>query len=76
MQTVNISEFRGNLLDYLTQAHKGETFTVQSSGKPLATVTPMQDQQASAKQALRKLAESAEIGDILSPVNADWHAMQ
>jgi len=40
MQTINISEFRANLLKYLEIANSGEQISVTSNGKLLATIMP------------------------------------
>ena len=76
MATVNISEFRANLLKYLEQARKGEAFTVTSHGKILAEIRPPAQQRAQALQKLAAIAETACIGDVVSPTEAEWDAQQ
>lgn len=75
MQTVNISEFRANLLKYLEIANSGESISVTTNGKLLATITPPIDKRNLAKQQLNELAENAKIYDVVTPVDSDWDAL-
>jgi prevent-host-death family protein len=72
MQTVNISDFRANLLKYLEKANAGEQISVTTNGRLLATITPPVKQKQQAKQQLTHLAESAHIEDVLSPTGSSW----
>ena len=75
MQTVNISDFRANLLKYLEKANSGEPISVTSNGKLLATIAPPINQRANAKQQLRSLASTAKIHDVTTPTDSDWDAL-
>jgi len=75
MQTINISDFRANLLKYLEIANSGEQISVTSNGKVLATITPPQNKRELAKKQLKILASNAMIHDIVSPSECEWHAM-
>ena len=72
MQTINISDFRANLLKYLEKANSGEQISVTTNGKLLATITPPIKQKQQAKQQLEQLAASASIGDVISPTDSSW----
>ena len=74
MKTVNISEFRANLLKYLEIANSGEQISITSNGKTLATVGAPVNQQEGARERLQAIAETAQIGDIISPSNEEWEA--
>ena len=74
MQTVNISDFRANLLKYLEKANSGEQISVTTNGKLIATITPPIKQKLQAKQQLEQLATSANIGDVISPTDLSWEA--
>lgn len=76
MQTINISDFRANLLKYLEIANSGEQISVTSNGKLLATVIAPVDRRALARDQLSALAATATLGDVLSPTDSDWDAMQ
>jgi prevent-host-death family protein len=75
MKTVNISEFRANLLKFLEIANAGQQISITSNGKLLATVSPPVDQQTTAREQLTALAATARIGDIVGPIEAEWEAL-
>ena len=74
MQTVNISDFRANLLKYLEKVNSGEQISVTTNGKLIATITPPIKQKLQAKQQLEQLATSANIGDVINPTDLSWEA--
>lgn len=76
MIQVNISEFRSNLLKYLKNVQLGEQINVTSKGTLLATVVPPVNQRDAAKAELSKLAKTAVIHDVVSPVETDWDIME
>ncbi|WP_022949272.1 type II toxin-antitoxin system Phd/YefM family antitoxin [Methylohalobius crimeensis] len=76
MINVTISELRANLLKYLKIAQQGERITVTSKGLPLATLTAPVTQRNEAKTKLDKLAETAEIHDVVSPTIESWEVMR
>ena len=75
MQTINISDFRANLLKYLEIANSGEQISVTTNGKILATITPPTNQKEFAKQKLKALASTAKIHDIISPTCCEWDVL-
>jgi prevent-host-death family protein len=76
MINVSISEFRANLLKYLKIVQHGELLNVTSKGIPLATLTPPVSQNEASKAKLKKLAKTATIHDLLSPIEESWDAMK
>jgi prevent-host-death family protein len=75
MQTVNISDFRSNLLKYLEMANSGEQISVTSNGKLLATIIPPINQKEQARKKLKALASSAKVHDVTSPIDSDWDVL-
>ncbi len=75
MKTVNISDFRANLLKYLEKANSGEQISVTTNGKLLATITPPVNRKLLAKQQLKELSASAKLNDVVTPIGSDWDAM-
>lgn len=75
MQQVNISEFRSHLLKYLEKAKIGESFSVTSNGKVLATISPPVNQNKQARAQLKFLAKTAKIKDVLTPIESDWDVL-
>lgn len=76
MKNVSISEFRANLLKYLTLVQQGELMNVTSNGTVMATLTPPVSQQEAAKIKLGKLAKTAVIHDVISPIEDSWDALK
>jgi prevent-host-death family protein len=76
MKNVSISELRANLLKYLTLVQQGEAINVTSKSRVLATLTPPVSQQDAAKTKLAKLAKTAVIRDVISPIEDSWDAMK
>ena len=76
MKNVSISEFRANLLKYLTLVQQGEEINVTSKGNLMATLTPPVSQQNAARAKLEKLAKTAVIHDVISPIEDEWDALQ
>jgi len=74
MQTVNISDFRANLLEYLKKANQGEQIMVTTNGKLIATITAPIQQKQLAREQLNNLATSASLQDVTSPIDSDWDA--
>ena len=75
METVNISEFRSNLLNYLNKAKEGHEIIITSHGETLATIVPPINQNKQAKAKLKLLAKSAVIKDVISPTNDKWDTL-
>jgi len=76
MKNVSISEFRANLLKYLKLVQQGEEINVTSKGAVMATLTPPVSQQLAAKVKLEKLAATAVIHDVVSPIGDSWDALK
>ncbi|MEC4677683.1 MAG: type II toxin-antitoxin system prevent-host-death family antitoxin [Nitrospirota bacterium] len=74
MKNVSISELRANLLKYLKNAKHGEQINVTSKGRSLATLTPPVSQLDTAEAKLRKLAKTAIIHNVTSPIDENWKA--
>lgn len=72
MQTVNISDFRSNLLKYLNKAKAGEQISIKSNGNLLATISAPIQIKEQAKEELALLASTSTIGDVVSPLDDDW----
>ena len=72
MQTINISDFRANLLKYLEKANAGEQINVTTNGKLIATIAPPINQKQQAQQQLSQLAKTAELTDVVSPIENEW----
>lgn len=76
MTNVSISEFRANLLKYLTRVQQGERINVTSKGRVMATLAPPVSQQETARERLKELAGTAVIRDVLSPTGESWEVLK
>ena len=74
METVNISDFRANLLKYLEKANAGQQITVTTNGRILATLSPPVQMREAASRQLADLASTAKIHDVTSPTHEEWDA--
>lgn len=74
MQAVKISDLRANLLYYLKQANEGNEIVVTSRGEAVATILPPSDKRKNARAQLNRLAKTAKVGDVLSPIDEPWDA--
>ena len=76
MEKIAISTFRDNLSVYLKRVQKGQAYTITSRGNEMARLVPIEDKWNRSREILHKLSRTATIGDILSPIDEEWKAMQ
>lgn len=74
METVNVSDLRTRLPEYLSRAEAGEEIEVTRRGEVIARLVPARDRRRTAKERLAALRTSASVGDVVSPVDEDWEA--
>ena len=74
MESIGISQFREKLPFFIQKVQNGAIITITSRGREVARLVPVEDDRATARQALDRLAETAEVGDVLAPIAADWDA--
>lgn len=74
MTSVNITELRQHLPDYLKQVQQGEEIAIISHGKTIARIVPdrQDDQREAALKRLAALRGKMIVGDILAPLNEEW----
>ena len=75
MQTINISDFRANLLKYRQIVGAGEQISITSNGRLPATLTAPAQQRDAAKKKLKARAGRAKIHDVLAPLREDRDAL-
>jgi len=74
MPEVNVSELRSHLPDYLSRAETGEEILITRRGHIVACLTPFTGNRKRAKRRLAELRAKANVGDVVSPIDADWEA--
>ncbi|MAR91673.1 MAG: prevent-host-death family protein [Pseudomonadales bacterium] len=60
----------------IEKANRGESVTVTTNGRVIATIIPPTDKKASARKQLNELATTAKFSDVVSPIDAQWDASQ
>lgn len=74
MTSINITELRQHLPEYLKQVQAGEEVVITVHGKAIARIVP--DHQESERDAALKrlgaLRGTVIAGDILAPLNEEW----
>jgi len=74
MNSVNVTELRQHLPDYLKQVQEGEEIEVTLHGKTIARIVP--DRNGSKREAALKrldgLRGTVIVGDILAPLDEQW----
>jgi prevent-host-death family protein len=76
MNSVNVTELRQHLPDYLKQVQQGEEIAITLHGKTIARIVP--DHRESKREAALKRLEALHgtviVGDILAPLDEEWTA--
>lgn len=74
MSSVNVTELRQHLPDYLKQVQQGEEIEITHHGKTIARLVP--DRKENAREAALKRLEALRgtviVGDILAPLDEEW----
>lgn len=76
METIAVSDLRSNLMKVLKQIERGSAITVTSRGRPVARLLPPEDSMQKAKETLKELRKTAQVGDVLSPIDVEWEVMK
>lgn len=74
MHSVNVTELRQHLPDYLKQVQKGEEIAVTLHGKTIARIVPekKESKREAALKRLESLRGSVIVGDLLAPLDEEW----
>ena len=74
MSSVNVTELRQHLPDYLKQVQQGDEIEITLHGKTIARIVP--DRKESKREAALKRLEALRgtviVGDILAPLDEEW----
>ena len=76
METVGVSKLRENLITFLKKVEAGESIKITSRGREVAKLVPLENKMREARKALKRLRKTAIVGDVISPVGADWEVMK
>ena len=76
MSSINVTELRQHLPEYLKQVQAGEEIAITLHGKTIARIVPeaKESKREAALKRLEALHGTVIIGDIISPIEAEWTA--
>lgn len=74
MASVNVTELRQHLPDYLKQVQQGEEIAITLHGKTIARIVPehRENRRDAALKRLQDLRGTVIAGDILAPLDEEW----
>jgi prevent-host-death family protein len=74
MASVNVTELRQHLPDYLKQVQQGEEIAITLHGKTIARIVPehRENRRDAALKRLQALRGTVIAGDILAPLDEEW----
>ncbi len=75
MNKIPVSELRANLMKVIKEIEHGNIFNITSRGKVVAKLVPPGTGKEDAKKKLKEIGKSAVIGDLVSPINSKWDAL-
>jgi len=76
MEKVQVSQLRQNLPLFLKKVQEGKSITITSRGRDLAKLVPLTEAREVSKKKLKNLRKTANVGDVLSSVEAGWDAIK
>ena len=76
MDSIAVSELRANLMFVLKKIKQGGKIQITSRGKVIAKLVPPDNIVENARAKLDEISRTAVIGDIVSPVDSNWEAME
>ena len=73
MLSIGVSEFRANMNVILKQVQDGKIVSLLVRGREVAKLVPPDFAQITARQELETLRQDAIVGDVVTPVDEQWH---
>lgn len=75
MDSIAVSELRANLMSVLKEIERGSSINITSRGIVVAKLVPPDFSKENARKKLLEIGKSAKIGDIVSPIDTRWEAL-
>lgn len=74
MTSVNVTELRQHLPDYLKQVQQGEEIAITLHGRTIARIVPdyNESKREAALKRLDALRGTVIVGDIMAPLDEEW----
>jgi prevent-host-death family protein len=76
MSSINVTELRQHLPEYLKQVQAGEEIAITLHGKTIARIVPevKESKREAALKRIDALRGTVIVGDIISPIEEEWTA--
>jgi prevent-host-death family protein len=74
MNSINVTDLRKHLPEYMNRVKAGEEVTVTWRGRAIARIVPVLDESEEAREWLNKIRKTSWVGDVVSPSGEDWEA--
>jgi prevent-host-death family protein len=76
MSSINVTELRQHLPEYLKQVQAGQEIAITLHGKTIARIVPeaKESKREAALKRLEALRGTVIVGDIISPIEEEWTA--
>jgi prevent-host-death family protein len=68
--------FPVNVMAFLEKVEAGEHITITVQGHEVACLVPCEDRMEKTRRALQRFRKNAVVGDIVSPLEETWEALQ
>jgi len=74
MNSINVTDLRNHLPEYMNRVKAGEEVTVTWRGRAIARIVPVLDESEEARVWLNKIRKTSWVGDVVSPSGEVWEA--
>jgi len=76
MESIGVSKLRENMVLFLNKVQQGESITITSRGTEIAMLIPMKKKKEVSRNSLKQLRKTAVVGDVISPIEEEWKALE
>ncbi len=76
MDQIAVSEFRANMMKILKKIEHGASIDITSRGHVVAKLVPPDYSRRLARERLAEIGKKSTIGDIISPIDTKWEAIE
>lgn len=76
MQSIAVSDLRANLMEILKDIEHGTSLNITSRGKVVAKLVPPDNIRVNARNKLEEIGKTAQLNDVISPIDEQWEVMK
>lgn len=70
---VSVSYLRGNLKEIIQAVEKGQTIVIESHGREIAELKPLENKRLKAREKLLEIGKKTKMGDVITPTGEKWN---